>query len=132
MLISVPDKLNNNLREGFSMIVLIVYGIPDSFPEEKLKKFWSHLFGAVRGINAHKVSPDEIYAFFPRDIIQEGLGEEIIIFVNDFSGKLELEEWNRKKVAEVSGKIAKTYFPGALVKVKVCLSDPGQTLWSSA
>ncbi len=111
------------------MIVLIVYGIPDSFPEEKLKKFWSHLREAVLGINAHKISRHEISIFFPKDRIQEGLGEEIIIFVNDFSGKLVWEEW--QKVAEVSGEIAKTYFPKALVNARVFLLNPGQTFWSS-
>ena len=113
------------------MIVLIVYGVPDSFPEKKLKKFWGHLCGMVQGINARKVRPGEVYAFFPRDRIQEGLGEEIIIFVNDFSENLEWEEWDKEKIIEASGRVAKTYFPRALVKVKVCPLGPGQMLWSS-
>ena len=115
------------------MIVLVVLGIPDSFPKENLEEFRTHLCGIVQGMNAREIRrPDEVNASFPRDRIQKGLGEKIIIFINDFSGKLEWEKRNKEKMIEASGMVAKRYFPRALVKVKVCPLGPEQMLWSSA
>ncbi|GBE16861.1 hypothetical protein BMS3Abin15_00685 [bacterium BMS3Abin15] len=101
------------------MPVIITYGVPDDFSEEKLKKLLSNLCGAVQG--ELRIGVGEVSAFFPRDRIQEGLGEEIIIFVKGFFDKPERTEDIRSHIAKMLVEKTKAFFPKALVE---CFIEP--------
>ena len=64
------------------MTKLIVYGIPDSTEKDYLKDFWKSLRCTAASLKKrYRATEDEFVIFFPRDLMQEGLGEEIIVTV---------------------------------------------------
>lgn len=104
------------------MPVMVVYGIPDSKLSKwgyPLEKFWEELRSAVLDTPELELTKDQVSVFFPRDMIQKGLGEEIIIFVDGFFEKPKRTAEVRKRYADNLRDIAKEYFPDALVEVFV-------------
>lgn len=104
------------------MPVIIVYGVLEGFDKGKLLKLCSNMCGFVSG----KLNLDGkgVSAFFPRDHLKDGLGEEIIIFVKGFFDKPERTSEIRKEMADVLVKMVSGYFPEALVECFVEVFNP--------
>jgi hypothetical protein len=106
------------------MPVLIVYGVADNKRNAELEKFWSELRATVKDVPELGLTKDQVSVFFPRDAIQEGLGEEIIIFVDGLFEKPERTANVRKRYANKLRDIAKKYYPDALAEVFVRPFNP--------
>jgi len=114
------------------MPVIIVYGVPDQYSHEKLKEFLKKLQNVVKDYPKLQLSPDQVSVFFPRDILQKGLGEEIIIFVEGFFNYEFRTIDIRNAYVKSLGKIAKDYFPGALVESFIKpFNDTSDGFWGS-
>ncbi|MCX6721490.1 MAG: hypothetical protein NT026_02740 [Candidatus Staskawiczbacteria bacterium] len=79
------------------MPVLKVYGMPSSFAQETLGDLIDSLqiaSGSVLGL-----STGEISVFFPADLVQRGLGEELVCFVDGLFEKPERTRSLRRTLA---------------------------------
>lgn len=61
------------------MIVIMVLGVPPKTDVGVLKGLISSYQKIVAGKKEHCISEDRVCVFFPRDLVLEGLGEEIVI-----------------------------------------------------
>ena len=78
------------------MPVLIVYGMPSTVEQDRLETLIAQLQRIVSA--ASTLSPSEVSVFFPSDIVQRGLGEELICFIYGFSERP--EGATRNQIAE--------------------------------
>jgi hypothetical protein len=75
------------MKGGSMPIITRIYGIPHDTDEEKLKivvdkfKKMLHHHGSEYD---KKLKKDDVFIFFPEDLLKEGLGEEYIVFVDGF------------------------------------------------
>lgn len=79
------------------MPVVIVYGIPEGTPG--LEKLIEGIKHEVRSIKELEIDESQVSVFFPSDLVQTGLGEEIIIFVKGLFEKPERTPEVRQKLA---------------------------------
>lgn len=61
--------------------VIIVYGLPKSAPNLR-EELQGKLISAIAGIRDINTSTDQIFVFFPADLVPDGLGEELIAFID--------------------------------------------------
>jgi len=115
-------------KEVLVMVVLTVQGVPDNFSKEKLKKYWEDLRLALYGTSEFS-SFSKVTVFFPRDILQTGLGEEIIISVSGFLYDRVARDVMDRYAKEL-GKITKVFFPDSLVEVSIHFSSR-YLVWTS-
>ncbi len=96
------------------MIVMTVQGVSDSYGKRRLLKLCSTLCGLVQGELYIRCGVRRVSAFFPPDLLQGGLGEEIIATVENFTGRtICLEPYLRERIEGlIKDKIA-WYFPDA-------------------
>ena len=79
------------------MPVVIVYGMPNGTPElEKLIEGIKHEVASVAEL---EIDESQVFVFFPSDLAQTGLGEEIIVFVKGLFEKPERTPEVRQKLA---------------------------------
>ncbi len=97
------------------MPVIFVNGTPDRYPKDKLKEFLKELQNAGQDNPSLRLRPNQVSVFFPEDRLKEGLGEEIIIFVKGLFDYSSRTLRVRNEYAEILGKIAKKFFPKALL-----------------
>ena len=115
------------------MPVIFVYGIPDKYPLEKLGEFCKTLQNAGQDNPSLRLRPNQVSVFFPRDSLQEGLSEEIIIFVEGFFDYASRTIQIMNEYAETLGKIAKKFFPDAFVECFIeTFKKMEQGFWKSA
>ncbi len=93
------------------MPVLLVYGIPDDVEKTKIEDFWEAIRNSVVAIKELEIAKDRVSVFFPPDRLEEGLGEEIIIFVEGLFQRPERTKDVRKRLAETVARTAKNFFP---------------------
>lgn len=74
------------------------------------------LINNIAGIKELNLMPSEISVFYPRDLMQEGLGEEIIVFVDGLFDKPERTEAVRKELAETVAKNQGTNLVECLIR----------------
>lgn len=103
------------------MPILTVYGIPESMSAD-LPMMTKSLTNNIAGIKELNLMPSEISVFYPRDLMQEGLGEEIIVFVDGLFDKPERTEAVRKKLAETVAKNILMFIQGT--NLVECLIRP--------
>ncbi len=108
------------------MPILTVQGIPANIGIEELKKLWSALRSVVASIPELKLTSEQVTVFFPPDLLQEGLGEEIIITVTGLFLRPERTEEIRNILAKKIALIAKLYFPDAMIECLIIPFDPSQ------
>ncbi len=96
------------------MIVIKVYGVPDEYPQDKLKDFMKALKCESNDMKL-VLQDHQATVFFPRDIIQKGLGEEIIIYVDHL---LVEDDFHliQSRYAESLVRISKDFFPKAFIE----------------
>lgn len=114
------------------MPVLMVYGIPDD-KAGVAEKMIDRLRYAVIGIAELELKLDEISVFCPRDLVQKGLGEEVIVFVEGLFDKPERTAVVRQNLAAAVVGVMRSYFPFvSLVECFVRPFDPESGFASSA
>jgi len=114
------------------MPVIIVYGIPENYPLEKLEKFMKALQSGVQFHPSLKLQTDQVSVFFPRDRVQKGLGEEIIIFVESLFEKKGRTVVVKTQYARTLVRISKDFFPDALVECFIRpFVDEENIFWNS-
>jgi hypothetical protein len=114
------------------MPILFIYGVPAKTNNEKLLKLIDDCQCIVSGIPELNISGGQVSVFFPLDLVQEGLGEEIIVFIRGLYQKPERTETVIAKLANsIGSRIKHFYFPDAVVEcfVETILSAYS---WSSA
>ena len=87
------------------MPVLIVYGMPSGIDSGCMAKLIFDLQMAVVSIKPSVKTT--VSVFFPVDIVQHGLGEELVCFIEALSGPSDILEIVAKNVLSVLGKFAK-------------------------
>ncbi len=108
------------------MVTIIVFGIPDDFPEGKRLKLCSRLCGTVQGTQSLGLGLNEVNFFSSSEVLKKGLGEEIVIFVEGMkTDSLHL----REAMAKVLGRIVESYFPDARVRCTVRAFNPLDGVW---
>ena len=80
------------------MPLLIIYGVPDE-NDDKLIYLMESLKHAIINIQELKLKNDDISFFFPKNILHDKLGKEIIIFVEGLLDKPERTEDVRESLA---------------------------------
>ena len=108
------------------MPVILVYGIPGKFDQTLLRMFWDELRKTTASIEELKLTEEQVSAFFPADLLQEGLGEEIIFFVFGLLAKPERTSEVRNNLAQKLAATAKVYFPEAMTECFIIPFDPEQ------
>lgn len=99
------------------MPILNVQGIPGTIMPTKLNDILKGLQSAVAGVEELGLINEQVTVFFPPDLLQDGLGEEIIIEIKGLFGKTEHTNEVRNKLCAKVGQVAKTFFPEAFVEV---------------
>ena len=105
------------------MPVVIVYGIPDDFSEEKIEhELFPDLMEAIIDIKELDLQEDQVNFFFPPERMKMGLGEEINIFVEGLFERPERTNEVRKRLAKSVAKAARKSFPKT--KLMECFIRP--------
>lgn len=78
------------------MPILIVYGIPTETDKKDLEIFSELMRQRVANIEALGIKKEQVSIFFPQDLMSQGLGEEIIIFIDGLTEKPERTEKVKK------------------------------------
>jgi hypothetical protein len=105
------------------MPVLIVHGLPTNTPEVDLKV----LIDALQRVTSkafYDVAPGQVSVFFPKDICDAGLGEEIIVFVQGLYEKPERSDDILLKLAISIAQEVKVRFPDADVECFITTQNP--------
>jgi len=71
------------------MPILIVYGIPTETDKKDLEIFSELMRQRTADIEELGIKKEQVSIFFPQDLMSQGLGEEIIIFVEGLFEKPE-------------------------------------------
>ena len=116
------------------MPILNVQGVPGDIAESKLKDFWKSLRAIVANVTELGLIKDQVKVFFPPDLLQEGLGEEIIIEIKGlFDKPKERTNEVRNRLCEKVGCVATAFFPEALIEVLIEPPyNPDWGYWTSA
>ena len=61
------------------MPILIVHGVPKNTEKKKLEELIADCQCIISGISELRISGKQVSVFFPPDLVQQGLGEEIIV-----------------------------------------------------
>ncbi len=94
------------------MIIITVLGVSKSFDKMRLLKLCASLCGIVQGELHVRAGVDKVSAFFPRDLLQAGLGEEIIVTVENFTERtISLEPFIRERIRGLLKDRIAWYFP---------------------
>jgi len=81
------------------MPILIVCGVPPNVPQQHLEGFVFNLQTSVSNIKALGLDPSEVSVFLPPDLVQLGLGEELICIVKGLFQKPERTTYVRQLLA---------------------------------
>ena len=80
------------------MPILIVYGIPTETNKETLEIFSEFMRQRTADIEELGIKKEKVSIFFPQDLMAQGLGEEIIVFVDGLTEKPERTEQVKRKL----------------------------------
>ncbi len=93
------------------MPIVIVYGIPDGVKEELVVNFFVDILEEMTGIKELGLEKSQITVFSPKDRMEIGLGEDIIIFVEGLFEKPERTTEVINLLAKKLVNAAETNFP---------------------
>ena len=106
------------------MPIVTVLGVP----KDKDEFFLSQLLGAIREeislVKELGLCTDQVSVFFPSDLYQPGLGEEICISVALYEKPERTEEVIHRMAAAIQQKVKKGFFPDSLVEVMPQMLNP--------
>jgi len=117
--------------ERIHMPVLVIYGINPRIDTTTRKNILHSLQMAVASVEELGVRKDEVGVFMPSDLIEEGLGEEIVVHVSGIVTKSDSNpDVLHRLAAEIGTCLKVRYFRDADVKCFVFPSSPSNS-WSS-
>ena len=82
------------------MPIIIVYGFPKTARESEMEALIHKLQNAAASVYELRLSPGQVSVFFPVDLVQSGLGEELIATVEGLLARPERTERVRQELAE--------------------------------
>ena len=86
------------------MPVLIVYGVPSTIKQKDLETLVADL--RAQAARPLKLAPSEVSVFLPADLVQKGLGEELVCVVEGLFEKPERTPEVRQELAnEIRGRL---------------------------
>lgn len=80
------------------MPILIVYGVPTETDKQTLEIFSELMRQRTADIEELGIKKEQVSIFFPSDLMTQGLGEEIIVFIDGLTEKPERTEKVKKKL----------------------------------
>jgi hypothetical protein len=81
------------------MPILVIYGIPAETHQGDLQIFAQFMKNRVADVEELKIKPEQVTIFCPQDLMNQGLGEEIIVFVESLFERPERTDEVKKKLA---------------------------------
>lgn len=115
------------------MPILDVQGIPGDIEKSKLIDIWKSLRLTVADISDLDLKKEQVTVFFPSDLLQDGLGEEIIITIRGLFKKSKRTNKVRNILCREVAIVARAFFPKALVEVLIDPPyNPEKGFWTSA
>ncbi len=112
------------------MLIIKVWCLPKE-SEEELRRLHQSIVGAVLedvpelGLKTER----DMTVLFPADMMEYGLGTEIVVEASGLPSKFEPRV--RDRLAEVLGRALKAQYPSAKVMCYVTVFEPWQGLWTS-
>ena len=100
---------------GKIMPVLTVKGMPDAVGKEPLNNL-AYGLSSLAG-NCLSLYPEEVSVFFPADLLQRGLGEELICIID---GLFEKPQWTTRVRQELAKTILKTLYEFSQKNLLAC------------
>ncbi len=112
------------------MLVIKVWCLPRE-TEEELRRLHREIAGAViEDVPELSLKTEnDMTVLFPADMMEYGLGTEVVVEVSGLSSKFAPSVRNR--LAEVLGRALKAQYPGAKVMCYVTVFEPWQGFWTS-
>ncbi len=99
------------------MPIVRVYGVPESTKKKHLAELVGAIQDQIAEVKKLEVYRDQVSVFFPRDLFQAGLGEEICVFIAIYGKPERTDEILYQMADRVQRKINKDFFPSSLVEV---------------
>jgi hypothetical protein len=119
-------------KGGLKLPVIKVWCLPPQ-TEDELNRLYQAILEAVLSITELRLYDKKaVTVLFPSDMMQYGLGEEIIIEIGSLFKKPERTAEVRQRLAKAVGVAVKKLFPAAMVECSVETIDPSEGFWSSA
>jgi hypothetical protein len=111
------------------MPIVTVSGLPNGFEQDFLTRLCIALRVAVAGVAELGITDKQVTVFFPDNLLQAGLGEEVIARVTELFGRPERTPEVKRRVAEAVKKCLRFHLTPALqglalVEVFVYTFDP--------
>ena len=113
------------------MPLVKLYGIPNSFSQQGLTDLRQAVKEKVAEVEPLQLTPDQVYVAFHADMLQEGLGEKVVVVICGLNEKPERTEAVRNHLAQTVGERVKTFFPESQVGVIIETRDPRSGFWAS-
>ena len=115
------------------MPVIKVWCLPPGQSEDDLNRLYQNIVEAAVSVTELGLrGGKDITCLFPPDLMQLGLGEEIIIEIGGLFQKPERTPEVRQRLARSVGESVKRLYPKAMVECFVRTIDPSQGFWTSA
>ncbi len=115
------------------MPIIKIWCLPSGQTETDLNLLHQRIVGAAVSVSELGLhSERDITCLFPPDLMQYGLGEEIIIEISGLFEKPERTRDVRQRLARNVGRVVKELYPEAKIKCFVAIIDPSQGFWASA
>jgi hypothetical protein len=112
------------------MPVIKIWCLPEC-AEEKLTQIFKSIVSAVEGVPELGLKGERsMTVLFPKDMMEYGLGTEIIIEVTGLVDKPERTREVRNRLAEQLGQVIKSNFPKAMVECYVYPFNPSLGFWT--
>jgi hypothetical protein len=93
------------------MPVIFVYGIPTTTDSHTLESLLDALRKTAASVEELHITKNDVSVFFPKDLVEEGLGEEIILFIEGLLDKPERTATVRKTFAQALANCTGRFFP---------------------
>jgi hypothetical protein len=115
------------------MPIIKVWCLPANQTEEDLNKLHRTIVAAVVSVSELKLKDqNDMIMLFPPDLMQYGLGTEIIIEIGGLFEKPERTEEVRQRLAKTVGLEVHNLYPRAKVECSIQSFNPNQGFWTSA
>ena len=114
------------------MIVIKVWCLPSDQSEDDLNRLHQAIVKAAVSISELCLRDEnDMTCLFPADLMKYGLGEEIIVEIDDLPD-ISRSERVRIRLAECVGKSISALYPKARIECSVRSLDPSRGVWTSA
>lgn len=115
------------------MPIIKVWCLPSGQVEADMNRLHQEIVKAVTSVSELGLrGENDMTCLFPPDLMQYGLGEEIIVEISGLFEKPERTKDVRQRLARNVGEVVKRLYPKAKVECFVSTIDPTQGFWTSA